>query len=139
MTDQPILGIIGGSGLYQMPGLKEARSVDIPTPFGDPSSPVVIGRLEGKKIAFLARHGIGHYLSPSEINYKANIFALKSLGIQRLVSISACGSLRDDYVPGQIVIPDQIVDFTRRQERNFLRRWVGCACRSGGSVLWSIG
>ena len=119
MTDQPILGIIGGSGLYQMPGLKEARSVDIPTPFGDPSSPVVIGRLEGKKIAFLARHGIGHYLSPSEINYKANIFALKSLGIQRLVSISACGSLRDDYVPGQIVIPDQIVDFTRRQERTF--------------------
>lgn len=119
MTDQPILGIIGGSGLYQMPGLKEARSVDIPTPFGEPSSPVVIGRLEGKKIAFLARHGIGHYLSPSEINYKANIFALKSLGIQRLVSISACGSLRDDYVPGQIVIPDQIVDFTRRQERTF--------------------
>jgi len=119
MTDQPILGIIGGSGLYKMPGLKEARSVDIPTPFGDPSSPVVIGRLEGKKIAFLARHGIGHYLSPSEINYKANIFALKSLGIQRLVSISACGSLRDDYVPGQIVIPDQIVDFTRRQERTF--------------------
>jgi 5'-methylthioadenosine phosphorylase len=119
MTDQPILGIIGGSGLYQMPGLKEARSVDIPTPFGDPSSPVVIGRLEGKKIAFLARHGIGHYLSPSEINYKANIYALKSLGIQRLVSISACGSLRDDYVPGQIVIPDQIVDFTRRKERTF--------------------
>ncbi len=119
MTDQPILGIIGGSGLYQMPGLKEARSVDIPTPFGDPSSPVVIGRLEGKKIAFLARHGIGHYLSPSEINYKANIYALKSLGIQRLVSISACGSLRDDFVPGQIVIPDQIVDFTRRRERTF--------------------
>ncbi len=119
MTDQPILGIIGGSGVYQMPGLKEARSVDIPTPFGTPSSPVVVGRLEGRRIAFLARHGIGHYLSPSEINYKANIFALKSLGIQRLVSISACGSLRDDFVPGQIVIPDQIVDFTRRQERTF--------------------
>lgn len=119
MTDQPVLGIFGGSGLYQMPGLKEARTVDIATPFGNPSSPVVIGKLDGKKVAFLARHGIGHYLSPSEINYRANIYALKTLGVQRLVSISACGSLRDDYAPGQIVIPDQVVDFTHRRDSTF--------------------
>jgi 5'-methylthioadenosine phosphorylase len=119
MDDQPVLGIIGGSGLYQMPGLKEARSIDITTPFGNPSSPVVVGKLEGKRIAFLARHGIGHYLSPTEVNYRANIYALKSLGVQRLVSISACGSLRDDFAPGQIVIPDQIVDFTRRRIPSF--------------------
>ena len=119
MVDKPVLGIIGGSGLYQMPGLKEARSIDIPTPFGNPSSPIVVGKLNGRSIAFLARHGIGHYLSPSEVNYRANIYALKSLGVERIVSISACGSLRDDFAPGQIVIPDQIVDFTRRRVPTF--------------------
>jgi len=119
MINKPVLGIIGGSGLYQMPGLKEARSIDIPTPFGNPSSPIVVGKLNGRSIAFLARHGIGHYLSPSEVNYRANIYALKSLGVERIVSISACGSLRDDFAPGQIVIPDQIVDFTRRRVPTF--------------------
>lgn len=119
MMEQPVLGIIGGSGLYQLPGLKEAKSLDIRTPFGDPSSPVVLGKLAGKPVAFLARHGIGHFISPTEINYRANIFAMKSLGVQRLLSISACGSLRDDFAPGHTVIPDQVIDFTRDRKRTF--------------------
>jgi len=119
IMDQPVLGIIGGSGLYQLPGLKEARSIDLNTPFGNPSSPVVIGKLGGRTVAFLARHGIGHFISPSEVNYRANIYALKSLGVERLLSVSACGSLRDDFAPGQIVIPDQIIDFTRQRKPTF--------------------
>lgn len=119
MTEQPVLGIIGGSGLDQLPGIKEARSLDIKTPFGDPSSPIIIGKLAGRKVAFLARHGIGHFISPSEINYRANIYAMKSLGVQRLLSISACGSLRDDFAPGHVVIPDQVIDLTRTRKPSF--------------------
>ncbi|HVN54141.1 MAG TPA: S-methyl-5'-thioadenosine phosphorylase [Anaerolineaceae bacterium] len=111
--NQPTLAIIGGSGLYQMNGLHDARNVEVETPFGKPSAPIVIGTLEGRLVAFLARHGIGHTISPSEINNRANIYALKSLGVERVVSISACGSLREDYAPGHIVIPDQLFDFTR--------------------------
>lgn len=113
------LAVIGGSGLYSMPGLTEARELDLDTPFGKPSAPIVVGSLEGQKIAFLARHGIGHHISPSEINYRANIYALKSLGVERVVSISACGSLREDFAPGHIVIPDQIYDNTRLRVRSF--------------------
>ena len=115
----PTLAIIGGSGLYAMPGLENAQERVVDTPFGQPSAPVVVGELEGRRIAFLARHGIGHHISPTEINYRANIFALKSLGVERIVSISACGSLREDYVPGEIVIPDQLFDFTRDRKRSF--------------------
>jgi 5'-methylthioadenosine phosphorylase len=111
--DQPILAIIGGSGLYGMPGLTEVQEFDLSTPFGKPSAPIVVGTLSEKRVAFLARHGIGHTISPSEINNRANIYALKSLGVTRIVSISACGSLREDYAPGHIVIPDQLFDFTR--------------------------
>jgi 5'-methylthioadenosine phosphorylase len=114
-----ILGVIGGSGLYQMPGLEEVEEFDIRTPFGAPSAPILVGRLEGEKVAFLARHGIGHHISPSEINFRANIFALKLLDVDRIVSISACGSLREDYAPGEVVIPDQLFDFTRGRERTF--------------------
>ena len=114
------LAVIGGSGLYHMPGLEEAHEIVVDTPFGQPSAPVVVGRLEGQTVGFLARHGIGHHISPSEVNYRANIFALKSLGAQRVVSISACGSLREDYAPGHIVIPDQIYDNTRgTRKRSF--------------------
>lgn len=113
MADAPVLAVIGGSGLYQFAGLSDTQSIDLETPFGKPSAPVTVGTLEGKRIAFLARHGIGHTISPSEINYRANIYALKSLGVQRVISISACGSLRDDYAPGHIVVPDQVFDFTR--------------------------
>lgn len=113
MTQQPILGIIGGSGLYQMSGLEQIETLDLDTPFGKPSAPLVAGLLQGRKVVFLARHGIGHTLSPSEVNYRANIYALKAAGVQKVVSISACGSLREEFAPGHIVVPDQIFDFTR--------------------------
>jgi 5'-methylthioadenosine phosphorylase len=119
MDEQPSLAIIGGSGLYEMPGLENAQEHVLSTPFGELSAPIVVGTLEAKRVAFLSRHGIGHHISPSEINFRANIYALKSLGVERIVSISACGSLREDYAPGEIVIPDQIFDFTRGRKRSF--------------------
>lgn len=117
--DTPVLGVIGGSGLYQMSGLQDTETIDVGTPFGKPSAPVVIGTLSGKRVAFLARHGIGHHLMPTEVNYRANIYALKKLGVRKVVSISACGSLREDYAPGHIVIPDQVFDFTHARKRSF--------------------
>lgn len=119
MQGHPTLGVIGGSGLYAMSGLLNVEEIEISTPFGKPSAPVVIGSFEGQRVAFLARHGLGHHISPTEVNYRANIYALKSLGVERIVSISAVGSLRDDYIPGEIVIPDQIFDFTRDRKRSF--------------------
>ncbi|HEX7973259.1 MAG TPA: S-methyl-5'-thioadenosine phosphorylase [Anaerolineales bacterium] len=116
---EPVLGVIGGSGLYAMPGLEDSREYNIETPYGMPSAPVVVGNLGGNPVAFLARHGIGHHISPSEVNYRANIYAMKSLGVKRIISISACGSLREDFAPGHIVIPDQVFDFTRGRKRSF--------------------
>lgn len=113
------IAIIGGSGLYHMKGLEAAETVAPDTPFGKPSAPITIGTLEGKRIAFLARHGIGHHITPTEVPYRANIYALKSLGVERIISISACGSLREDYAPGHIVIPDNIFDFTHSRARTF--------------------
>ena len=119
MESHPNIAIIGGSGLDRMTGLQDTRELMIDTPFGKPSSPINVGSLDGQTVAFLSRHGTGHHLSPSEVPYRANIYALKSLGVQRIVSISACGSLREDFVPGDIVIPDQIMDFTRDRKRTF--------------------
>lgn len=119
MRDTPVLAIIGGSGLYNIKGLTDVSEHDIDTPFGQPSDPVVVGTLAGQRIAFLARHGRGHRLTPSEVNYRANIYALKVLGAERVVAVSACGSLREDYAPGHIVIPDQIYDNTRDRARSF--------------------
>jgi len=119
MSDKVSLAVIGGSGLYDMPGLEKPQERELSTPFGKPSSPIVIGELEGQRVAFLARHGIGHHIMPSEVNYRANIYALKSLGTERVVSISACGSLREDYAPGHIVIPDQLFDNTKGRVRTF--------------------
>jgi 5'-methylthioadenosine phosphorylase len=102
-----------------MAGLQEVEEHDLDTPFGRPSAPIVTGLLAGQPIAFLARHGIGHHISPSEINFRANIYALKSIGVERIVSISACGSLREDFVPGDVVIPDQLFDFTRGRPTSF--------------------
>jgi len=119
MTDKPVLAVIGGSGLYAIQGLEELRENVIETPFGKPSAPVVTGRLEGKPVAFLARHGIGHTILPQEVNSRANIWALKSLGVERVVSISAVGSLREDYAPGSIAVPDQLIDFTKDRSRTF--------------------
>ena len=119
MIKKPSLAIIGGSGLYDMPGLENQHQKQIDTPFGNPSAPIILGDLEGESVAFLARHGIGHHINPSQVNYRANIYALKSLGVERIVSISACGSLREDYAPGDIVIPDQLFDFTKDRKRTF--------------------
>ncbi len=119
MSNDIVLGVIGGSGLYNMAGLDNIESRTVETPFGTPSAPITIGTLEGKRVAFLARHGIGHHITPTEVNYRANIYALKSLGIDRVVSVSACGSLREDYAPGDIVVPDQLFDFTKGRKRSF--------------------
>lgn len=119
MTEKPVLGVIGGSGVYHIPSLLNSKEIVVTTPFGDSSSPILVGELSGKKVAFLARHGIGHVYLPSEVNYRANIYALKSLGVNRVLSISACGSLREDFRPGHIVIPDQLVDFTHKRARTF--------------------
>jgi 5'-methylthioadenosine phosphorylase len=113
------LAVLGGSGLYEMPNLADIQEFDVDTPFGKPSAPVVVGTLEGRRVAFLTRHGYGHHISPSEVNYRGNIYALKSLGVERIVSISACGSLREDYSPGDLVIPGQLFDFTRDRKRSF--------------------
>ena len=119
MDNKPVLGVMGGSGLYQMNGLEDPQSFEIETPFGNPSAPLVIGKLAGQPVAFLARHGIGHQINPTEVNYRANIYALKLVGVTQVISISACGSLREDYAPGEIVIPDQLYDHTHRRERSF--------------------
>ncbi len=119
MEDNPILGVIGGSGFYNFSGLTDTQTVEIETPFGKPSAPIVIGTLNQRRVAFLARHGIGHTLLPAEVNYRANIFALKTLGVQFVVGVSACGSLRHDFEPGQMVVPDQVVDFTRGRKSTF--------------------
>jgi 5'-methylthioadenosine phosphorylase len=119
MDTRPVLGVIGGSGLYAIEGLQDVEEHSVTTPFGAPSSPVVVGSLGGRRVAFLARHGLGHRLTPTEVNYRANIYALKSLGVGRVISVSACGSLREDYVPGHIVVPDQILDHTHLRARSF--------------------
>ncbi len=113
------IGIIGGSGLYEMQGLAEAREVRVPTPFGDPSDALVTGRLEGHRVAFLARHGRGHRILPSEINFRANICALKMLGVERVISVSAVGSLKEDLQPLEFLIPDQFFDRTRLRVTTF--------------------
>src|SRR5262249_15749810 len=116
---QASVGIIGGSGLYAMPGLTDTREVRIKTPFGDPSDVIALGTLEGKRVAFLARHGRGHRILPSEINYRANIYAMKLLGVERVISVSAVGSLQEDLRPGEFLIPDQFVDRTKMRASTF--------------------
>jgi 5'-methylthioadenosine phosphorylase len=113
------IGIIGGSGLYSMAGLTSPREIKIKTPFGDPSEAIVLGTLEGKRVAFLARHGRGHRILPGEINYRANIYAMKLLGVERIISVSAVGSLQEDLRPGEFLVPDQFVDRTRQRVSTF--------------------
>jgi 5'-methylthioadenosine phosphorylase len=113
------LGVIGGSGVYDMETLTDIEQVKPQTPFGEPSDAIVVGMLSGQRVAFLPRHGHGHRISPTELNSRANIFALKSLGVERIISISACGSLREDYAPRHIVIPDQLFDRTRERPLSF--------------------
>jgi 5'-methylthioadenosine phosphorylase len=113
------IGIIGGSGLYSMAGLKDTREIRVKTPFGDPSDAIVLGTLEGKRVAFLARHGHGHRILPSEINFRANICALKQLGVERVISVSAVGSLQEDLRPGEFLVVDQFVDRTKSRVSTF--------------------
>ena len=108
-----MLGIIGGTGLYRMEGLEVTESREVPTPFGAPSGPVLLGRLAGREVAFLARHGLKHDLLPGEINFRANIWALKHLGVRTLIGVSAVGSLREEIRPGDLALPSQYLDFTK--------------------------
>lgn len=114
-----IIGIIGGSGVYHLPGLKDLREEQIATPWGDPSDTLRIGHVGAAEVVFLARHGRGHVLSPSGINYRANIYALKSLGVTDIVSVSACGSFKQDLAPGLFVLVDQFVDRTHARQSSF--------------------
>jgi 5'-methylthioadenosine phosphorylase len=115
----PKIGVIGGSGLYSMPGFTEQKEVTVDTPFGKPSDTYTVGQLEGKEVAFLARHGRGHRISPSELNFRANIYGMKKLGVERIVSLSAVGSLKEEHKPLDFVIPDQFVDRTRGRISTF--------------------
>ncbi len=117
--EQVRIGIIGGSGLYDMAEVTDRREVTVTTPFGDPSGPYVVGTLRGKRVAFLARHGKGHRISPSELNFRANIFGFKTLGVEYLLSASAVGSLKQEYKPLDIVIPDQFFDRTKGRVSTF--------------------
>lgn len=147
------LAVIGGSGIYNMEALTDIEERQIPTPFGNPSDTLVIGTLAGVRLAFLPRHGRGHRLTPTEVPYRANIWALKSLGVERIISISACGSMKETYAPRHIVVPDQIYDNTKRRDYSFfgdglvahlslaepfcphLRQVIGqAATRAGGTV-----
>jgi 5'-methylthioadenosine phosphorylase len=118
------IGIIGGSGLYDMAEVTEREERRISTPFGDPSGPYVIGTLRGKRVAFLARHGVGHRILPSELNFRANIYGLKVLGVERILSASAVGSLKQEYKPLDIVVPDQFFDRTKGRISTFFGRGI---------------
>ena len=117
--DQAEIGIIGGSGLYSMPGFTGAHEVEQKTPYGDPSDSYVLGTLEGRKVAFLARHARGHKLLPSELNFRANIYGFKQLGVERIISVSAVGSLKEEHKPLDFVVPDQFFDRTRHRIDTF--------------------
>jgi 5'-methylthioadenosine phosphorylase len=116
---QAEIGIIGGSGLYSMPGFSDVHEVEISTPFGAPSDPYVLGKLEGRNVAFLARHGRGHRILPTELNFRANIYGMKQLGVERILSLSAVGSLKEEHKPTDFVIPDQFFDRTKQRVSTF--------------------
>lgn len=118
-TVQPAIGIIGGSGLYDIDGLEKVREVRVRTPFGAPSDALIVGTLDGVRVAFLSRHGRGHRINPGSINYRANIYALKSLGVTQVISVSAVGSMKESVHPGDVVLPDQFIDLTKRRISTF--------------------
>ena len=129
MDSKAEIGIIGGSGLYSMPGFSAQREVKLDTPFGSPSDPYIVGELAGKSVAFLSRHGRGHRISPSELNFRANIFGMKMLGVERIISLSAVGSLKEEHAPLDFVIPDQFFDRTKGRISTFF----------GGGIVAHIG
>ena len=116
---QVTTGILGGTGLYEMDGLEISEEIQLETPFGTPSDSYMVGNLEGIPVAFLSRHGRGHRHLPHELNYRANIYGFKMLGVDYLIGVSACGSLQEEYRPGDIVIPDQLFDRTRNRALSF--------------------
>ena len=119
MTEQIRFGVIGGSGVYKMEALENVEEVAVDTPFGAPSDSYIVGTLHGQRVAFLARHGRGHTINPTRINQRANIYGFKQLGVEYLIAVSACGSLQEQYAPGHIVIPDQLMDRTRNRALSF--------------------
>ena len=123
------IGVIGGSGLYGMDGLTEIEEVSLKTPFGEPSDDITIGTLEGTRVAFLPRHGKGHRISPTELPVRANIYAMKALGVEWIISVSAVGSLREDIHPMDLIIPDQIIDRTKNRVNSFF----------GGGIVAHVG
>ena len=131
---QAEIGIIGGSGLYSMPGLTEVRELELQTPFGEPSDVYVLGTLEGRKVAFLARHGRGHRLLPTELNFRANIHGMKQLGVERILSISAVGSLKEEHKPTDFIIPDQFIDRTFHRVATFFGEGVAAHVAFGDPV-----
>ncbi|MGE5807842.1 MAG: S-methyl-5'-thioadenosine phosphorylase [Nitrospirota bacterium] len=144
--EQITIGVIGGSGLYDMEGLTQVKTVKVATPFGKPSDDYVIGTLFGRRVAFLPRHGRGHRIMPTDINYRANIFGMKKLGVERIISVSAVGSMKEEIKPGDIVIPDQFYDHTKHRRSTFfgggIVAHVGMAdpvCADLGNVLADAG
>ena len=129
MTEKAKVAVIGGSGLYEVDGLTGLQEVSVDTPFGEPSDTITIGTLEGTRVAFLPRHGKGHHISPSELPVRANIYALKSLGVERIISVSAVGSLKEEIHPLDLVIPDQLIDRTKNRVNTFF----------GGGLVAHIG
>ena len=123
-TPKADIGILGGSGLYQMKGLEQIREIRLTTPFGRPSDAIILGKLGGQGVAFLARHGRGHRIPPTAINYRANIYALKSLGVTRVFSVSAVGSMKESIKPGHLVLPDQFIDRTTQRVGTFFDQGV---------------
>jgi 5'-methylthioadenosine phosphorylase len=113
------IGVIGGSGLYEMEGLTKITSIKMTTPFGKPSDEYIVGTLHGKRVAFLPRHGRGHRILPTDINYRANIYGMKKLGVERIISVSAVGSMKEEIKPGDIVLPDQFYDHTKHRRSTF--------------------
>ena len=136
---QAEIGIIGGSGLYAMPGLTAVREVQVETPFGAPSDAFVLGELEGRKVAFLARHGRGHRLLPSELNFCANLYAMKKLGVERIVSVSAVGSLKKEHKPTDFVVPDQFIDRTFLRTSTFFGDGLVAHVAFGDPVCATVG
>ena len=120
--EQADVGIIGGTGLYRMDGFTDVREVPVETPFGPPSDSLVVGSLEGRRVAFLPRHGRGHRILPHELNFRANVFAMKALGVEFLLSVSAVGSLKVEYAPLDMLVPDQLIDRTQQRRSTFFGR-----------------
>lgn len=118
------IGIIGGSGIYDIEGIQNTTEISLTTPFGKPSDKIVVGTLEDQRVAFLPRHGRGHHIAPSEINFRANIYALKAIGVEQIISISACGSLKEEIKPRDFVIPDQLFDRTKFRVSSFFGKGI---------------